>query len=153
VRPSPACIHNPNNQLTPPLFSRTDPTKTKTYVITIPIFILLCSSAAYGIFNYQKASSSVVSSSLYSLRTHPRAREVLGDEIGFSQKFPIIHGELNQFHGNIDISYSVKGSRGNGIVRFKSSRKSRMGFVSSLSNYQFCKIWKGYLWADWDGLV
>lgn len=32
-------------------------------------------------------------------------------------------------HGNIDISYAVKGTKGEGIIRFKSTRKSRMGLV------------------------
>jgi hypothetical protein len=37
-------------------------------------------------FNYQKSSSSIVNSTLYALRTSPRAREILGDEIYFAQQ-------------------------------------------------------------------
>jgi len=69
-----------------------------------------------------------VSSTLYSLRVHPRARELLGDEIQFRYKFPIIRGELNQLHGLIDINYDVKGTKGTGVMRFKSTRKGRMDY-------------------------
>lgn len=83
-----------------------------------------------AIFNYQKSSSSVVSSSLYALRTNPQAREILGDEIYFASKFPWIAGELNQLHGRIDIQFWVKGTRQQALMRFKSDRKQRMGLVS-----------------------
>jgi cytochrome c oxidase assembly factor 1 len=85
--------------------------------------------SALAIFNYQKSSSSVVASTLYSLRVHPTAREILGDEIQFKHHFPIIWGEMNQLHGHIDIQYAVKGTKGDGMMRFKSTRKSRMGLV------------------------
>jgi len=97
-------------------------------VVVIPLFAAICSLSAYVIFNYQKSSSSVVSSTLYSLRVHPRARELLGDEIQFRYKFPIIRGELNQLHGLIDINYDVKGTKGTGVMRFKSTRKGRMDY-------------------------
>jgi cytochrome c oxidase assembly factor 1 len=94
---------------------------------TIPLFLLLLGSSTLAIFNYQKSSSSVVSSTLYSLRTSPKARECLGDEIYFAHKMPWIWGEMNQLHGRIDISFEVKGSRGQGTMRFRSFRKGRMG--------------------------
>lgn len=83
-----------------------------------------------GIFNYQKSSSSVVSSTLYALRTSPQAREILGDEIYFAQKIPWISGEMNQLHGRIDISFWVKGTKTQGKMRFRSIRPDRMSFVS-----------------------
>jgi cytochrome c oxidase assembly factor 1 len=74
-------------------------------------------------------SSSVVASTLYSLRVHPRARELLGDEIDFAHYLPIISGKMDQLHGEIDITYKVKGKKRSGTVRFRSTRKGRMGLV------------------------
>jgi cytochrome c oxidase assembly factor 1 len=97
---------------------------------TLPIFAVIMIGSALAIFNYQKTSSSVVNSTLYALRTNPDAREILGDEIYFASQIPWISGELNQLHGRIDISFWVKGTKGKGLMRFKSVRKTRMGFVS-----------------------
>ncbi|KAI9804029.1 MAG: hypothetical protein M1833_000310 [Piccolia ochrophora] len=94
---------------------------------TLPIFFTIITISTLGIFNYQKSSSSVVSSTLYALRTHAKARELLGDEIYFAHKIPWIWGELNQLHGRIDIKYRVKGTKAQGMMRFKSERRSRMG--------------------------
>lgn len=105
-------------------------TGTSRWLKTLPIFAVIMTGSVLAIFNYQKQSSSVVSSTLYALRTNAEAREILGDEIYFNSKLPIIWGELNQLHGRIDISFWVKGTRGKGLMRFRSERKSRMGFVS-----------------------
>jgi cytochrome c oxidase assembly factor 1 len=83
-----------------------------------------------GIFNYQKSSSSIVNSTLYALRTSPRAREILGDEIYFAQQIPWISGEMNQLHGRIDISFWVKGTKSQGKMKFRSIRPDRMSYVS-----------------------
>lgn len=99
---------------------------------TLPIFALIMTASTLAIFNYQKQSSSVVSSTLYALRTNQDARRVLGDEIYFASKVPWISGEINQLHGRIDISFWVKGTKGKGLMRFRSERKSRMGYVSRL---------------------
>ncbi|KAJ5495631.1 hypothetical protein N7539_000747 [Penicillium diatomitis] len=95
---------------------------------TIPIFVVTVGAAMLGIFNYQKSTSSVVSSTLYALRTSPQAREILGDEIYFAQQIPWISGEMNQLHGRIDISFWVKGTKGQGKMRFKSVRPDRMSY-------------------------
>lgn len=97
---------------------------------TIPIFAVIMIASTLGIFNYQKQSSSVVSSTLYALRTNQEARQILGDEIYFAHKIPWISGEINQLHGRINISFWVKGTRGRGLMRFNSVRKTRMGYVS-----------------------
>ena len=97
---------------------------------TVPLFLVILVSSTLAIFNYQKSSSSVVSSTMYSLRTSPKAREYLGDEIYFASQIPWISGELNQLHGRIDISFGVKGTRGRGRMRFRSERRGRRGFVS-----------------------
>lgn len=97
---------------------------------SLPIFALVMGVSMFAIFNYQKQSSSIVSSTLYSLRTNARARELLGDEVYFASQIPWIHGEMNQLHGRIDIRFWVKGTRQMALMRFKSSRKQRMGYVS-----------------------
>ncbi|KAL4972895.1 cytochrome oxidase complex assembly protein 1-domain-containing protein [Aspergillus desertorum] len=100
----------------------------RRWIRTLPIFAVLVGAAMLGIFNYQKSSSSVVSSTLYALRTSPRAREILGDEIYFAQRIPWISGEMNQLHGRIDISFWVKGTKSQGKMRFKSIRPDRKSF-------------------------
>lgn len=55
---------------------------------------------------------------------------MLGDEIYYRDQFPWIWGQLNQLHGRIDIQFGVKGTRSSAMMRFKSERRERMGFVS-----------------------
>lgn len=98
---------------------------------TVPIFLIVLVSSTLAIFNYQKSSSSVVSSTMYALRTSPKAREYLGDEIYFAHKMPWIWGEMNQLHGRIDIQFEVKGSRASGTMRFKSFRATRQGMFET----------------------
>ncbi|CZR53281.1 probable FMP35 Found in Mitochondrial Proteome [Phialocephala subalpina] len=98
---------------------------------TVPIFLAVLISSTLAIFNYQKSSSSVVSSTMYALRTSPKAREYLGDEIYFAHKMPWIWGEMNQLHGRIDIQFEVKGSRESGTMRFKSFRATRQGMFET----------------------
>ena len=71
---------------------------------------------------------------MYALRTNAEAREILGDEIYFASQIPWIHGEINQLHGRIDISFWVKGTKRQGLMRFKSDRPTRMGYVSISSS-------------------
>lgn len=101
----------------------------RRWLRTLPVFAVVVGAAMLGIFNYQKSSSSVVNSTLYALRTSPRAREILGDEIYFAQKIPWISGEMNQLHGRIDISFWVKGTKSQGRMRFRSLRPDRMSYV------------------------
>ena len=90
---------------------------------SIPIFAGVLIACTLGIFNYQKSSSSVVSSTMYALRTSPAAREFLGDEIYFAHQMPWIWGEMNQLHGRIDISFEVRGTKQQGTMKFRSFRK------------------------------
>lgn len=78
-------------------------------------------------FNYQKTESSVVTSTLYALRTNPDVREILGDEIYFASKYPWISGEINQVHGRIDITFWVKGTKQQGQVRLQCRRQKKNG--------------------------
>ncbi|KAF7195786.1 Cytochrome c oxidase assembly factor 1 [Pseudocercospora fuligena] len=102
------------------------------WIKTLPLFAFIVVGSSLAIFNYQKTTSSVVNSTLYSLRTNPQAREILGDEIYFASQIPWISGELNQLHGKIDISFWVKGTKRKGLMRFKSERKTRMGLFETL---------------------
>jgi cytochrome c oxidase assembly factor 1 len=103
---------------------------SRKWLTTLPIFFAIIAGSSLAIFNYQKSSSSTVNSTLYALRTSPQAREILGDEIYFRDRFPWISGELNQLHGRIDIGFGVKGKKGRGYMRFRAFRKTRMGYVS-----------------------
>ncbi|KAF4993828.1 hypothetical protein FDECE_13302 [Fusarium decemcellulare] len=98
---------------------------------TLPIFIAIVATCSVAIFNYQKMSSPVVSSTLYALRTNPEARAMLGDEVYFKHQIPWIHGEMNQLHGRIDIWFSVRGSKGVGTMRFASNRPTSKGFFQT----------------------
>jgi cytochrome c oxidase assembly factor 1 len=86
--------------------------------------------SCWAIFNYQKSSSSVVAATLYALRTHAHAREVLGDDIYFASRIPWVRGEINQVQGRVDVRFWVKGTRGRGELRFRSLRRGRLGVVS-----------------------
>lgn len=103
---------------------------SRLWLKSVPIFVLVMGISMAAIFNYQKQSSSIVTSTLYSLRTNTTARELLGDEVYFASQVPWIHGEMNQLHGRIDINFWVKGTRQKALMRFKSTRKQRMGIVS-----------------------
>jgi cytochrome c oxidase assembly factor 1 len=107
-----------------------DMTPSKSWMITAPLFLAAMAASTLAIFNYQKQNSSVVTSTMYSLRTNTVAREILGDEVYFASKIPYIGGEINQLHGKIDVVYWVKGTRQEAKMRFKSHRKTRMGIVS-----------------------
>lgn len=93
----------------------------------MPVFLGLMTLASLAIFNYQRSSSPVVASTLYALRTSPAAREVLGDEIYFAQSIPWISGSMNQLRGTIDISFRVRGTAGEGLMRFASFRPGARG--------------------------
>ena len=82
----------------------------------------IVAACSVAIFNYQKLSSPVVSSTLYALRHSQKARDYLGDEIYFKNQIPWIGGELNQLHGRIDIKFAVKGTRNTGTMTFASNR-------------------------------
>ncbi|KAF2117578.1 cytochrome oxidase complex assembly protein 1-domain-containing protein [Lophiotrema nucula] len=95
---------------------------------TLPLFVVAMLASLFAFFNYQKQESSVVTSTLYALRTNPSVRSELGDEIYFASKYPWIRGEINQVHGRIDISFWVKGTRKQGKVRLKCKRRGRGGY-------------------------
>ncbi|KAL8938869.1 MAG: hypothetical protein Q9211_003005 [Gyalolechia sp. 1 TL-2023] len=104
---------------------------TKIWIKTLPVFLSVITVSALAIFNYQKASSSIVSATLYALRTSETGKRELGEEIYFRDKFPWIWGEMNQLHGRVDISFGVKGTKAKGMMRFKSVRRTRRGYFET----------------------
>ncbi|OAL47041.1 DUF1783-domain-containing protein [Pyrenochaeta sp. DS3sAY3a] len=98
---------------------------------TLPLFIVAMAISLFAFFNYQKTESSVVTSTLYALRTNPAVREQLGDEIYFASKNPWVRGEINQVHGRIDISFWVKGTRKQGEVKLRCRRRGRGGLYET----------------------
>ncbi|KAK6226264.1 hypothetical protein QIS74_02311 [Colletotrichum tabaci] len=98
---------------------------------TLPLFAAVIAACSVAIFNYQKSSSPVIASTLYALRTSPAARELLGDEVQFKHQIPWISGEMNQLHGRINIAFSVKGTRGEAMMRFASYRTSHKGLFET----------------------
>ncbi|GAB0137245.1 hypothetical protein EsDP_00005519 [Epichloe bromicola] len=91
---------------------------------TLPVFVAIVTVCSVAIFNYQKASSPIVSSTLYALRTDGRARAMLGDDIYFRRRIPWIRGQMNQMRGRVDIRFAVGGTRGWATMRFASHRPS-----------------------------
>lgn len=94
----------------------------RRWIRTFPIFVLICVASAMGIFNYQKVNSPIVSATLYSLRTNPRVREELGDQVYFASNYAWIWGPINLVQGKVDIHFKVKGSRAQGMCRFRARR-------------------------------
>lgn len=98
---------------------------------TLPIFAAIITGSALAIFNYQKTNSPIITATLYSLRTNPTVREVLGDEVYFGSKWAWIWGTINLVQGRVDVSFRVKGTRGSGTCRFKAKRLGgKSGLVS-----------------------
>lgn len=120
---------------------------------TFPIFVVVMAASMFAFFNYQKQESSVVTSTLYALRTDPEVRGVLGDEIYFASKYPWIKGEINQVHGRIDVRFWVKGTKRQGEVRLKCRRRGRDGQVSDFHIYDEWGGWVEGYGVVWDVLT
>nr|OQO10369.1 hypothetical protein B0A51_18595 [Rachicladosporium sp. CCFEE 5018]OQO15600.1 hypothetical protein B0A51_16754 [Rachicladosporium sp. CCFEE 5018] len=99
---------------------------------TAPLFVFIMVTSTLAIFNYQKSNSSVVTSTMYALRTNEEARRILGDEIYFANSLPWIWGSIDQVHGKIDIEFKVKGNKTTGTMKFRSERRKRMGFFETV---------------------
>jgi len=52
---------------------------------------------------------------------------------------------MNQLRGDIDITYGVKGTKGEGVMHFRSVRRERMGLVSFFSPTSMSHLlWRGF---------
>ncbi|KAF8213506.1 cytochrome oxidase complex assembly protein 1-domain-containing protein [Mycena galopus ATCC 62051] len=94
--------------------------------------IVLTSWAAFLTYvtNETKVTSSVVKQILRTIKADPQLLEALGFAIRpqpewWLNGYPIIHGQINQLQGNIDVSFRIKGSLGSGTVYFTSVRKAK----------------------------
>jgi cytochrome c oxidase assembly factor 1 len=103
-----------------------DPLKDRTRSrVQFVGFWVLMGVASLLMFNYEKQNSPVVTTTLHFLRRSKIIREVLGDEIDFASIYPWISGELNQVKGVVNITFTVKGSKNEGVVRLVADRSSR----------------------------
>ncbi|KAJ7071467.1 cytochrome oxidase complex assembly protein 1-domain-containing protein [Mycena amicta] len=80
--------------------------------------------------NETKCTSSVVKQIVRTLKADSQLRDSLGLAIRpqpewWLNGYPIIHGQINQLQGNIDVSFRIKGSAGSGTVYFTSVRKAK----------------------------
>lgn len=110
-----------------PLPTLKELSSSRRWLRTMPIFIVVCAASAMGIFNYQKTSSPIIAATLYSLRTNARARQELGDEVYFASQWAWIWGPINLVQGHVDVSFRVKGTKSQGMCRFKATRYGGRG--------------------------
>ncbi|KAF7306574.1 Cytochrome oxidase complex assembly protein [Mycena indigotica] len=80
--------------------------------------------------NETKCTSSVVKQIIRTLKADSQLRDSLGLAIRpqpewWLNGYPIIHGQINQLQGNIDVSFRIRGSLGSGTVYFTSVRKAK----------------------------
>ncbi|KAL1577418.1 hypothetical protein MEW_03568 [Candida albicans P60002] len=94
----------------------------RRYLLIYGIGITL---SCIAIFNYEKTQSPIITSSLYFLRRSQPSIELLGKDIDYSSSWPWIWGKLNTVQGIINIEFSVKGSKGNGVVKLNATRESK----------------------------
>lgn len=113
----------------PPLSSIENPFRIWRHLPLVAIVMVVGGAA---IFNYEKLNHSVVSSSLYALRVHPTAQEVLGGEIYFANRIPWIRGSIDPMHGVIDVSFGVKGTKDRGKMRFRATSRRKGEFVGQV---------------------
>lgn len=78
------------------------------------------------IFNYEKTTSPIITSTMYFLRRSEIAKRELGDGINYLSSWPWISGELNQVKGRIDIEFNIKGSIKDGKIKLKATRESKL---------------------------
>ncbi|CAB4401131.1 unnamed protein product [Rhizophagus irregularis] len=95
---------------------------TTQYVIFGIIGVSFWVGAIIASFNYQRLNSSTVQGSLFNLKYHPKALELLGKNINFTSGLPWIKGSINHLKGKVDFQYTVKGDKGKGSVHFRSIR-------------------------------
>merc|ERR1712072_1100188 len=78
--------------------------------------------------NFEKASSSVVRTLIYKLKTSKKVKEALGDDVKpipfILNSDPWINGSVNLLQGSVDVSFPIQGSKGSGTAMFTSIRRS-----------------------------
>ncbi|KAK9376314.1 cytochrome oxidase complex assembly protein 1-domain-containing protein [Lipomyces chichibuensis] len=100
--------------------------RTPRLLMYYSIFFSVMAVISLGFFNYERQQSPIVSSTLYSVRRSPAARDLLGANIRFKEAIPWISGSLDFLHGSVDLSYKVIGSADvPATLHFKSLRRSK----------------------------
>ncbi|KAJ1653188.1 cytochrome oxidase assembly protein 1 [Dispira simplex] len=95
--------------------------RTLKYVVTGVALVAWIAGTALA-FNYQRQCSSAVTNTLFVIRYHPEAIELLGSPITFEHGWPWISGTINQLKGHVEISFRIKGPRNAGTVSVKTYR-------------------------------
>ena len=78
--------------------------QTTQYIIFGIIGVGFWIGAIIASFNYQRLNSSTVQGSLFNLKYHPKALELLGKNINFVSSFPWIEGNINHLKGQINFT-------------------------------------------------
>ncbi|KAK9247493.1 cytochrome oxidase complex assembly protein 1-domain-containing protein [Lipomyces tetrasporus] len=100
--------------------------RTPRLVVYYTVFFSVMAVISLGFFNYERQQSPIVSSTLYSVRRSPAARDLLGTNIRFKDAFPWISGSLDFLHGNVDLSYKIIGSANvPATLHFRSIRRAK----------------------------
>ncbi|KAJ6516953.1 cytochrome oxidase complex assembly protein 1-domain-containing protein [Mycena vitilis] len=110
--------------------SRRVPLYRRLWPVAVAITALGSWAAFFGyITNNAKATSSFVEKTLRVAATDPNLCAALGGDVRPQPEWwlngrPRIRGELDQLHGNIELSVRLCGSRGAGTLYFSSVRKA-----------------------------
>ncbi|KAK9237206.1 cytochrome oxidase complex assembly protein 1-domain-containing protein [Lipomyces kononenkoae] len=100
--------------------------RTPRLLVYYTIFFSVMATISLGFFNYERQQSPIVSSTMYSVRRSPAARDLLGSNIRFKDPVPWISGSLDFLHGNVDLSYKVIGSANvPATLHFRSIRRAK----------------------------
>lgn len=86
------------------------------------LFVAIMTVSLAFSFNYEKMSSSQVSSCMYTLRKSPLANEELGSGIRFASAYTWVSGTIRPLVGKVDFSFPVKGSKAEAVMHFNSRR-------------------------------
>lgn len=96
--------------------------QNRWYFVTYGVGVVI---ACAIIFNYEKTTSPLITSTFFILRRSQVATELLGPTIGYSLQWPWISGPLNTVQGRVDISFAVKGEKSEGTIYLKAARESK----------------------------
>ncbi|KAK9728993.1 cytochrome oxidase assembly protein 1 [Basidiobolus ranarum] len=74
-------------------------------------------------FNHHRLHTSVVDSTLFTLRHDPDVQEILGNNIKFRDNWAWISGDVNHLKGRVNVSFWIKGDKDTGRAHFASRRR------------------------------
>ncbi|KAJ1921797.1 cytochrome oxidase assembly protein 1 [Mycoemilia scoparia] len=97
--------------------------KTKEIVLFILASIVTWGIGTQVAFNYQRMTSTAVTTALFSARHNPQIQAIFGNYLDFSSPLTWISGEASNLHGKVDLSFNVKGNGSTGKLFLKSRRQ------------------------------